>query len=86
MADNGGPRPEQRLASKMGRLWRLASGIAVLLTALFFSTSLVLNVALRERPLPGFANNVLLPVLACVVLFFTFVGSYLLLTDVRKSG
>jgi hypothetical protein len=62
----------------MTRVWRLASGLAVLLMALFFSASLVLN-------LPGVVYRVLLPIVACVVLFFSFADSYLLLNDARKS-
>jgi len=69
----------------MSRLWRLASGLAVLLMALFFSASLVMNLLIGERPLPGFAYRVLLPIAACVVIFLSCVGSYLLLNDARNS-
>ncbi len=68
----------------MTRIWRLASGLAIFLMALFFSASLVLNLFLGERSLPGFLNRVLLPVVACVVIFLSFAGSYLLLSDARK--
>jgi glucan phosphoethanolaminetransferase (alkaline phosphatase superfamily) len=63
----------------MTRVWRLASGLAVLLMALFFSASLVLNLTLGERPLPGVVYPVLLPIVACVVLFLSFAN------DARKS-
>jgi hypothetical protein len=62
----------------MTRVWRLASGLAFLLMALFFSASLVLN-------LPGVVYRVLLPIVAWVVLFLSFADSYLLLNDARKS-
>ena len=68
------------------RSWRLASGLAVLLMALFFSASLVANLFIGgEPPLPGFAYRVFLPIAACIVLFLSFVGSYLLLNDARNS-
>jgi hypothetical protein len=69
----------------MTHLWRLASGLAVFLMALFFSASLILNLTLGDRPLPGFIYHVLVPVVACVVLFLSFAGSYLLLSDARNS-
>ena len=67
------------------RSWRLASGLAVLLMALFFSASLVANLFIGEPPLPGFAYRVFLPMAACIVLFLSFVGSYLWLNDARNS-
>ena len=69
----------------MTRFWRLASGLAVLLMALFFSASLVLNLFFGEHPLPGIVNRVLLPIVASVVIFLSFAGSYLLLNDAKKS-
>jgi len=69
----------------MSRFWRLASGLAVLLMALFFTASLVINLFIGERPLPGFAYRVLLPIAACIVLFLSFVGSYFVLNDARNS-
>ena len=51
---------------------------------LFLTASLLLNLTLGEHPLPGFIYHVLLPVVACVVIFLSFTGSYLLLGDVRK--
>ncbi len=69
----------------MTRFWRLVSGVAVLVLALFASVSLVLNLSLGERPMAGIAYRVLLPSLACVVIFFSFAGSYLLLRDGRNS-
>ena len=53
--------------------------------AAFASVSLVLNVALGERPLPGLAYRVFLPVVTCIVIFLSFAGSYLLLKDARNS-
>jgi hypothetical protein len=67
----------------MTRFWRLA-GLAVFLMTLFLTASLLLNLTLGEHPLPGFIYHVLLPVVACVVIFLSFTGSYLLLGDVRK--
>ena len=75
----------QREPHEMTRLWRAASGVAVFLMALFFSASPVLNLCLGEPPLPGFVNRVLLPTAASVVLFLAFAGSYILLSDARKS-
>jgi hypothetical protein len=69
----------------MNRFWRVASGLAVFLVTLFFGTSLVLNLFLGERPLPGFVNRVVLPIAACIFIFFSLVGSYLLLHEARKS-
>jgi hypothetical protein len=69
----------------MIRWWRLATGVAVFLIALFFSASLVLNLFLGERPLPGFVYRVLLPIIAYIVIFLSFAGSYLLLRDARNS-
>ncbi len=69
----------------MTRFWRLASGVAIFLMALFFSASLVLNLFLGERPLPGLLYRVFLPFVACVIIFLSFAGSYLLLSDARKS-
>ena len=69
----------------MTRLWRLATGLAVFVLALFFSTSLVLGLFLGERTLPGIANHVLLPIVAFVVIFLSFAGAYLLLNDGRKA-
>jgi len=71
-------------AAYMTRFWRLACGLAVFLMALFFSASLLLNLTLGERPLPGFIYRVLLPIGAGVVIFLSFTGSYLLLSDSRK--
>jgi len=53
--------------------------------ALFFSLSLVLSLTLGERPLPGFIYHVLLPFAAWVVIFLSFAGSYLLISDARNS-
>jgi DNA-binding transcriptional MerR regulator len=39
---------------------------------------------LELRTLAGIANHVLLPIVACVVIFFSFAGSYLLLSDALK--
>ena len=69
----------------MIRWWRLATGLAVFLMALFASASFVLNLFLGERPLPGFVYRVLLPIIACIVIFLSFAGSYLLLRDARNS-
>ena len=69
----------------MTRFWRLASGLAVFVMALFASVSLVLNLSLGERPLPGIVYRELLPIVACVVIFFSFAGSYLLLKDAINS-
>ena len=91
MADSYMPQPGTRPLQKeswsglMSRLWRLASGLAVLLMALFFSASLVMNLLIGERPLPGFAYRVLLPIAACVVIVLSCVGSYILLNDTRHS-
>jgi hypothetical protein len=68
----------------MNRLWRLVSGLAVCLMAAFATASLVLNLSLGERPLPGFTYRVLLPIVACLIIFLSFAGSYLLLRDTRK--
>ena len=79
-------RPLQKESGNlMSRFWRLASGLAVLLMGLFFSASLVMNLFIGERPLPGFAYRVLLPVLAFVVLFLAFAAAYFLLNDARNS-
>ena len=72
-------------AAQMTRFWRLVSGLAVLVLALFASVSMVLNLTLGERPLLSLAYRVLLLSLACVVIFFSFAGSYLLLRDARNS-
>ena len=69
----------------MTRFWRLVSGLAIFLMALFDSASLVLNLSLGERSLPGFVYRVLLPTLACIVILLSFAGSYLLLSDTSKS-
>jgi hypothetical protein len=53
--------------------------------ALFDSASLVLNLSLGERSLPGFVYRVLLPTLGCIVILLSFAGSYLLLSDTGKS-
>jgi hypothetical protein len=69
----------------MKRALRFTSGLAVFLMAALFSASAILNLTLGERALPGFANRVLLPVLAVIVLFFSFVGAYLLVRDAITS-
>jgi multisubunit Na+/H+ antiporter MnhB subunit len=69
----------------MNRFWHLASGLAVFLMAASASVSLVLNLALGERPLLGIVYRVLLPAVTCIVIFLSFAGSYLLLKDARKS-
>ncbi|MEY2413310.1 MAG: hypothetical protein QOD84_1916 [Acidobacteriaceae bacterium] len=69
----------------MTRFWRPVSGLAVFVLALFASVSLVVNLTLGERSLEGLAYRVLLPSLACVVIFFSFTGAYLLLRDARNS-
>jgi hypothetical protein len=68
----------------MIRFWRLASGLAIILQSLFAGVSLVLNISLGE-PMPSFAYRVVLPIVACIVILFSFVGSYLLLKDARNS-
>jgi hypothetical protein len=42
--------------------------------ALLFSASLVLGLFLGERTLPGITNHVLVPVVALVVICFSFAG------------
>jgi len=69
----------------MTRFWRLASGLSVFLLALFLSMTLVFGLFLGEPPLPGIANHVLLPFMVCVLIFFSFAGSYLLVRDALKS-
>jgi hypothetical protein len=69
----------------MTRLWRLASGIAVFVLALFVSVSFVLRLFLGEPTLPGIVNHVFLPIVTLIVIFFSFTGAYLLLRDGLKS-
>jgi hypothetical protein len=75
----------------MNRFWRVASGLSVFLMAAFAIVSLVLNLTFGEPPLVGGSAilgifyRVVAPMAACIIIFFSFAGSYLLLKGPTAS-